>query len=229
MAINSNNIAKGLGLGYLVYNLADHAMKDLLVVEHLRHGTNPINYLSIRFIGGKVTHGGKHCGSTTNYCDDDTRGKFYFFKDYDLGNDPRKYFCPNIHKFLSSENLLPFKTMILGFIALLVTPTLKFAFTSDETNASHFYNDPKYKFSAEDNSFAYYTTKDVSALRIGLFGNLYAGVNSGIFNRIAKHPGLFICGVAEAGLLVGLCVFSADTVIKNQDILISAAAGFILA
>lgn len=243
MAINTNMI-KGYALGSVMYKFVDYTLKDVLVVEHLRHGTNLTNYISIRLQGARVDRGGKTTGSTHNNVQDDTRGKFYCFKDYDFKEygssnsgifsviyyGALKCFSPKRHMHLSRSNLFDeigfnkIVSHILSIPFLLVTPTLKFAFTSDEIKnpAFAFQNDPCY------GGLAYYTTKNVNPVRIGLLGSVWAGLNTGIFKRIANNPKVFLCGVAELGLTVGLGVLSARVLIKNPDTMIPMAVGFIL-
>ncbi len=55
----------------------------ILLTENLRHGTNLVNYVGIRFFGGDPSCAGKSTGSTaqSSYIDGELQGHFYVFKD----------------------------------------------------------------------------------------------------------------------------------------------------
>ncbi len=70
--------------GNIAYSLFDSGLANILGLETLRHGTNPINYLGIRLNGGDPDHGGKASGSKYGL---GTKNYFHIFKDneYDWG------------------------------------------------------------------------------------------------------------------------------------------------
>lgn len=72
-------------VGNAVYSLLDAGLANVLCVQTLRHGTNPINNLRIRVTGGDPSHGNKLTGATKDIGFlDDTRGYFYVFKDSEM-------------------------------------------------------------------------------------------------------------------------------------------------
>jgi len=75
-------IASGFTLGWILYELFDSGLANTLGLETFTHGTNPINYLKIRFSGGNPKQGGKPTGSTRGWSlDSNLKNHFYVFKD----------------------------------------------------------------------------------------------------------------------------------------------------
>jgi hypothetical protein len=73
-----------LTAGNCIYHLVDDGLANLLGLETLRHGTNPVSYVSIALFGGNPSHGGTAIGSTYGWASDketaSTKGYFYLFK-----------------------------------------------------------------------------------------------------------------------------------------------------
>lgn len=111
----------------LVEQFLDWGLANLLLLETLRHKTGLFSYISIRLKGGCTNRGGMATGSTASgEVDDDTRGKFYLFKDTFMGErrdcsqgyvsggghgtgvkfDPLAAIAPNTHAFLSARSSL---------------------------------------------------------------------------------------------------------------------------
>ena len=67
--------------GYLFYHLLDSGWANVLGVETLRHGTDPVGYMNIRIKGGSPYYGGKYRGSNPHGFGENTEGFFYVFKD----------------------------------------------------------------------------------------------------------------------------------------------------
>lgn len=113
-----------------IAELVNCAFGNVMLLEALRHKTNPWSYWVIYFQGGRCSMGGNRVGSTPGSgVHDDTRTKFYVFKDTDITgrqgpeavvqemgeasswdtliNQACERWCmPNIHSWLSSKGHL---------------------------------------------------------------------------------------------------------------------------
>lgn len=105
------------------YELFDSGLANVLGLETLNHGTNPVNYLNIRVAGGDPSQGGKDSGSTKTWCFDSTANYFYVFKDDEFKNRPNLTFYP--HHNLSERLCLVFnRVMSLKGIGNRILPRL---------------------------------------------------------------------------------------------------------
>lgn len=197
--------------GNIIYNLYDDGLANFLGLETLRHGTNPINYCSIRLNGGDPQKGGKATGSTQHWGDFETRNFFFLFKDSECETQPSrinelskavlKRFLPKIHCFTSSYNftvrLLPSSVIrpikfiigLIGGIGMgLMTPILRFRFSKIDQS---FHDD------RDSMGPAYKTAHKIEAWRIGIFGSLITGINLDWISRAKASPLKILTGIVQ--------------------------------
>lgn len=242
-----------LGLGNIVYTLIDDGIANVLEVQTLRHGTNPYNYLSIRFKGGDPKHGGKPAGSTKGWSSDKTENFFYVFKNKEfpvysniqdwkeriLNNsviEPR--LLSRVHASISGYNfassIIPsdsqssaIKTchVISGILGGI--SSLLFSptlrFRMAQIDPTRFENDEAY------GGAAYKTQQKIEAWRIGLLGSLIAGINYDWAKRVTEDPASFVVGVAQLTTAVAITALCLNIVAANPHLLIPAAIGALLA
>lgn len=232
-----------------ICNLFDSGLANMLGLETLRHGTNPINYLSILINGGDPSHGGKTSGS--NAFRHETENQFHVFKDNEyernigpnilrikgIGNrifprffaglsgynfvaqwfsDSRANAAPTILKYC--VNII---SCIGGFISCLITPTLRFRFSS--IDHQRFENDPRFP------GTAYRTRQAVEPWRIGLLGSLITGINLNWFSRIQANPWKLFTGILQVICAIAISILVIGFVIANPSLKISVAIGALLA
>lgn len=245
--------------GNIIYSAFDEGIADILGLQTLRHGTNVTNAAQIRINGGDPNHGGKDSGSTKDWVEDDTRNYFYVFKDDEwevnvrTGDDltdkvikilmPKEVgarIMPHFHAGLSGYNftaqIFPknmiessvafkyfacFISAIGGLFSATLSPTLRFRFA--EIDHSRFKDDPLYA------GAAYKTSQKIEAWRIGIFGSLATGVNSGWFERAKANPIRILIGVAKLVCAVALTVLCIKVLVDNPWLVLPALAGAILA
>lgn len=205
-----------LVMGSVAYNLFDDGLGNVLALETLRHGTNPINYMGIYLFGGDPSHGGKKTGATYKKLKDNTISYFYLVKDSDyIVNEYNSLIPPSIAKralplifsTLSGYNLATiyldrpcFESGILkkiriviggfgGILSTLITPTIKFRFSYIDHD--RFQDDPVAEL------WAFRTAKKIEAWRIGFSGSLFTGINKEWWQRVKSHPYKVLVGTAQ--------------------------------
>ena len=186
----------------VIYSLADKGLAELLGLEILRHGTNPISVIAINLIGANPQHGGSSTGSccVSKPYMKNSREFFHVFKDseiskYDfVGINIRRAFLnllPKLHAGISSAStcgqlchrLIFWPAAFFGGIVGFMTPTLIFKFSLKEVHdpQNHFENDPDYGGSA------YRTIYCIPPRRLGITGSLFAGINGDMFSRMRSN------------------------------------------
>jgi hypothetical protein len=214
------------------YKLADQGLANLLGLETLRHGTNLINFMGIKFLGGMPSQGQKSTGSTAGISQDNTKGKFYVFKD----NEWNGFAAFSIFE----------KILVIGFIGKRLSPSIHKAYSGFNATLSYLHLPlPSRKWSKITNVFlntlgvlgglvtmaitptlkfrvtpaevsakfqndpcygglAYYTTHYVGMWKIGLIGTLTQGLNFDVFSRACHNPCKILTGIAQITAAVGL-------------------------
>ncbi|GAB4235411.1 MAG: hypothetical protein Tsb0021_14920 [Chlamydiales bacterium] len=212
-------------LGGFLYNLVDDGIANVLCLETLRHGTNPVNNLRIRIQGGRPSQGGSSTGSTNNFHCDCTINYFYMFKDSEFSphitaENPTfekiskliikgigNRFLPTVHASLSGYNLMveTCSAKMTSFKVLKIFIGIFGAVTS-------FIFSPtlRFRFSKIDssrlqedfiyNGAAYKTAQVVEPWRIGLLGSIVTGVNRKWFSRFKKNKIKFLTGITQLTL-----------------------------
>ncbi len=227
-------------LGDACYTLLDDGLANLFAVETLRHGTNPISYIGIRFFGGDPKKGGASYGATKDNSADNPKGNFYMLKDteydkalYSSGNwkNPfsigfSKRLAPRLFTYLSganfAKNISPNKAfeIVSGIFSLLFVPTIRFRFT--QIDKKRIQEDPAYT-DPQCGHTAYKTSQKVEFWRIGLLGTLLTGINFGLLSRARKHPSRVLTGVAQLTACVGItAIFSACMIAHPVPVIIGA-------
>jgi hypothetical protein len=97
------------------YELFDSGLANVLGLETLNHGTNPVNYLNIKAVGGDPSQGAKKSGSTVGWIFDRTQNYFYLFKDDELrgrlnltiepDHDLSERFCLVVNRVFSTKGM----------------------------------------------------------------------------------------------------------------------------
>lgn len=234
--------------GNIFFKLCDDGLANILGLETLPHGTNPINYCGIRLFGGDPKFGGKTSGSTYEWDYDDTTNYFYVFKDSEIGQYGNirirppmsavliKMLHPKMHCFLSSYNftagLLPSSDKVIatisrgclgtlsGLVGLLITPTLHFRF--NKIDHTRFVEDEPY------GGYAYKTSRKVEAWRVGILGSLVTGINFDWFSRVKASPLKILTGVVQLTCAVALISRAANCIFEQGDSTNSMTTPFFL-
>lgn len=224
-----------LSLNWLCFKFADQGLANLLGLETLRHGTNLINYIGIKILGGLPSHGLKATGSTYGYALDNTANKFYVFKDHHFKDTVvgrsninkfisipwiGKRVLPNQHKFFAccglSRELLDRVIGNTDNIFALALPQIFVSFPAMIINAL-ITPTLKFRVTPEEvarnfiddpqySGLAYYTTHRLGINKIGFIGTLIQGLNNGIVERARTNPGKTFTGLIQLASAVGLGV-----------------------
>lgn len=237
----------GFITGSVIYNLLDSGFANILGLETLRHGTNPINYAGILIHGGDPRHGGKASGS--NYLNE-TENHFHVFKDNEykpntdssilrikgIGNRlfPRLFAVLAGYNFVAQWfpsngpnaastpiNFARFISCIGGLISCLITPTLRFRFSS--IDPQRLQDDPHFAGSA------YRTRQAIESWRIGLLGSLVTGINLNWFSRVRSYPGKILTGILQVTSGIAIAVLASCVVTANPSLITSVVVGAVLA
>lgn len=208
-------------LGAITYTLIDEGIANFFILETLRHGTNPIDYIKIRLEGGDPNYGGK----SNEY--PGSEGWFYIFKDHEIKLENFGVADKTIEKILSFYHyFIPKKILPRIFVARsgykLTTRLIPIKESSNEifkktkiglsilgavtsltlcpTLKFRFAEiDPKRLENDEDfDGLAYKSAKKIEPWRIGILGSLLTGVNFGWFGRAKKHPSRTFSGLLQA-------------------------------
>lgn len=234
--------------GNVIYRFFDDGLANILGLETFRHGTNLLNYCSIRLFGGDPKYGGKYSGSTVGWVFDETDNYFYLFKDNEFGFSRFTYYIKEDsfikkaylkryyskkHCYLSSynftvrhqyeENVVAkiFRCCIgylSGFVGVLITPTLHFRFRKIDHH--RFEEDPAYA------GYAYKTSQKAEAWRIGILGSLFTGINLDWFSRVRAAPIKILTGVVQLTCAVALAVLAVNIIVGSAAITASMAVPF---
>jgi len=244
-------------LGDIIYEFFDTGLANVLGLETLRHGTNPINYLGIRINGGDPNHGGKASGSTKGYYEDDTRNLFYVFKDSEIKIESihsgfkrlislifqimgiRTRILARLHCAVSGFNFVAQKFQNIQYPSIITKCCfiffsylgLAFSFLISPTIRFRFSKNDLKGFKNDPNygGMAYCTNKLMGAWRIGLFGSLFTGINFNWFSRIKADFSKAILGSIQIITAIAIAVLSTNIFVANPLLAIPAAVGVLLA
>lgn len=239
--------------GWITYRLVDDGLANLLGLENLGHGTNPINWARIKIFGGLPEYGGMETGSIKNYTNDDTINHFYLFKDsawkiQELQGvlkfyEPLKNILfahpvgtkigPIVHTYMSATNLAArifnmgngsLFSVAFGLFCSIFTPTLRFRVSILEIEKNeNWKNDDSYC------GVAYKIAQFVSPKYIGWAGTLTQGLNGEIFERIKRNPAKFLTGVVQLTIGVSFIVLGiTKAIVSPQAAAAITLAGMIL-
>jgi hypothetical protein len=239
---------------YAVSYLLESGLTNIFCLESLKHGTNLYNYASIRMFGGDPAHGGKDSGSTKGQCDDDTKDKFYVFKDSDARiNIQNKIFnyinsfrliwlvkqhYLKQHIFLSGFNSVYYKLpetsnhsaeyikkgMASLYGLINVLIVPELCFKYKSSELRVFHNDPCYS------GMAYFTYEKIEPWRAAIIGTLAVGLSRDMFSRIYENPSKFLYGVAEVSAAVIIAAKYLDTaaILSSPASIVNTACAILL-
>lgn len=241
-------------LGNTLYRLGDNGLANVLGLETLRHGTNLINFLSIRLFGGDPAHGGKKTGSTNGHNDDkDIKNYFFLFKDSEwkahITKDDSLFekiiivligqptIMARWHTFLSGYNWSyqifsgsP-KTNRENYARILFSG-LAGAATWLVTPTLRFrFNQIDQDKLAHDPHYhgaAYRTSQKVEAWRIGTLGTLITGMNTEWFRRAKNKPTKIATGIVQLAAAAAIFYFALRG-IQSPRTLVPLLIGAVLA
>lgn len=233
-------------LSSITYELFDSGIANILGLETLNHGTNPLNHLRIRMTGADPTHGHKSSGSTQGWHTDNTTNYFYVFKDsqYALKPDPHapllyqmliepilctqgigNRILPALHTILSGYNFtahyfqgIRYSTRI-SYISGICSFLFspRLRFRFTQIDLKRFENDPKYW------GAAYRTKYPIEPWRIGLLGSLLVGINLDWFSRVKAHPLKILTGTVQLTCSIAITFFSLSTFAAQPGLVIAGA------
>lgn len=219
---------------YTVYHTIDDGLANILAVETLRHGTNPVNFISISLWGANPKHGGKKTGSTYKMLDltpkDTTgnpKGYFHVVKDSDYKVDAINYLwfpaclgkrlLPLLFSTLSGYNLSVYPLDNLSHEKLWVKRARVCIGVAGAILSMFMTPTLKFRYVNPDSFvddpcaelWAYRTAKKVEAWRIGILGSLITGVNSSWAQRAIAKPWKVLTGFVQISWAVALIVMLA--------------------
>ncbi|MBI2742592.1 MAG: hypothetical protein HYX48_01580 [Chlamydiales bacterium] len=221
-----------------LYSLFDDGLGNLLGLEVLRHGTCFSNYVGILTHGGDPSKGGNPSGATVitqKLMPDNEKAKQsqkeilektkkYFFVSPDseikyfrgyfavLWIQPAYFAGFSGYASAAGESdscLVKIYGFANAFFNGLFTPTLRFKFSLEETQ----------KLFVPDKDLGETgckTAENIPPERLGITGSLQEGLNSDLFNRIARNPAKFLFGLCEVVIAIAL------STLQLQGLLIAA-------
>lgn len=243
--------------GNIFYNFLDDGVANVLGLETLRHGTNPLSNLLLRINGGNPKFGGASTGSTKNWNDDDTRNYFYLFKDSEFRPD-----SPNLSDRLTKiiSKILFFSRLLPRYHAALSGFNLASRFLNEKSltnesiiikcfrvfvgcigGAASLLISPTLRFRfakispkrlENDPAYggcAYRTKQIVEPWRLGLIGSLITGVNLDWFARAKAHPLKVLTGTVQLTCAIAMAVLGTRSLLTNPTLIIPTALGAVLA
>jgi hypothetical protein len=246
----------GYFLGNIVTSLVDEGISNLLGVEILRHGTNPVNYASIKIYGGDPNHGGKKSGSTIGWSEDpETKNHFYFFKNSEIYNFlpsntikekfahflmcPALNYCVRIHSFLSGYNFAAGFVPKFKIVPSVVTEATKkimgiyggILSTCFTPTLRFHYSRINPNIHENDPAYggaAYRTSYKVEAWRIGILGALLTGVNTGWPSRFKANPTKILTGAVQLIAAAALINLTITLIAANAALMLPLTVGIIV-
>lgn len=206
---------------HFIARTADQGLAHTLGLATLRHGTNPLFWLSIHTVGFMPSMGGSKCGGdavlrvhpqNNNHVffaadADDYRGvnnlKTFLISKIQMRFLPR-YFCQtSCQGLLNQIGLLPKIKHSDDKMLTVIKFTVLFLLTAGSqaipTIKVRLDSEKAKKLSKDytiDNDWAVYTDEWVSPLNIGLAGTLWNGLSYKVVKRTYEKPARFIAGVA---------------------------------
>lgn len=186
--------------GTACYQLIDSGLANILVVETLKHGTDPVSNVQIRLAGanpGYCRANGPNPRQRDFFVIKENAGWFHsvFWPRYFSGATAGSRCFNALTYFPKPIRNVAF---LIGTVSSsLLTPTLNFRFCKDELHQNNrFENDLNFlPFSME--SPAYKTQHKIEAWRIGLPGTFLVGLNQGLLERIQQNPQRFMKGAIQ--------------------------------
>jgi len=244
--------------GILFYNLLDRGIANTLGLETLRHGTNPLNNLKIRFLGGDPQRGGNIGGSSRGIGMDPMDKYFYLIKDSGFcyqrpPTEPETNFTKSVealpifmqklglagqHAQLSTWNAFPMtsendvgngRKVMTAVKSIFMNILLQFT----PTLRFRFASIDTQIFNDDPQYFggnaAFKTAHKVEFWRIGILGSLCVGLNRDLFKRIKANPHRFITGVAQLVGAVAMFTFAMQNLTFTPATITALALGIIVA
>lgn len=217
-------------VGSLLSHIVDRGLANLLVVETLKHGTQPLAYAQIRLYGAKVRDSST-VGSTRpgeGGCESNSIG--YFFVTKEKASYLQSLFVTRVHTFISTYNNaglalqgtllnkpsvcrhIVFTSLIVtaGLVSACMTPTINFRFLKEEIS-HRFENDPDYNYTDDEikkDGPCYRTKQKIEAWRIGFFGTIVASLKGNYLDRVKNNPIRCLQGAVQliaTGFIVWHC------------------------
>lgn len=234
----------------ITYEFIDSGLANVLGLETLRHGTNPISWVQIHLQGGNPNFGRAQFGSRG---EETEANFFYVIKDsafqmnakgleevHTINTFAEKVFCNIFWQKGTGTRIFPrFFATLSGFNFISEdrqNRSFSNLFFSCIGGAISFFFSPtiRFRFSKVDsfeddpefNGLAYRTQKIVEPWRIGLIGSLLSGVNSDWYSRARANPLKIATGVVQLTCAVALTTLYINIMVANP---ISASIGALLA
>jgi len=195
-----------LVFSHLIARCGDQGLANACGLATLRHGTNPLSWLSIHLTGANPKMGGSSIGGDFGsefhqqnvgrfyFATDEGRfGQNLFFRAFKARMLPRGYICRSTG-LLMGRIYIPtiFSQAIAGNVALWM-PTIKFRFSQHQV--SQMKPDKSIPGYARSVNYA------VSALNIGIIGTIKEAFTFETFTRINENRVRFITGIAQGILM----------------------------
>lgn len=197
--------AAGFALGHLV----DQGAANFTGLATLRHGTNPLSWISIHITGALPVCGASRIGGDASLGDPHQMRTNYFYMSRGSGTFNAlppifsiqiKRWMPRSYTYLSTNNLL--KTVYLpgilrypiAFLTTLVLPTIRFRFP--QATADAFEKDP----AAFMGNIACRTNAWISPVNIGSVGTIWHSLTYKTPIRMAQHPLRVITGIFQLAI-----------------------------
>lgn len=245
MALMANPTTLAAAGGHILARTADQGFADFCGVVTLRHGTNPLSWISIHILGFIPACGGNRFGGDVDAgCDEQNNGNIYFIKDTFKDFQYESYFIkvfrlsfvPFVYSSVATANLIvgsipllqgTFKTITRCFFTALcipvglVLPTIKVRKTPEEVE--YYCKDPSMSDCCSTNQW-------VSPINNGLVGTLWSGLSYKIVTRAMDDPlrclkGIFYLAVSVFAAQYALATIPAFILAHRTAII----AGAILA
>lgn len=191
--------------GRVLGRLGEHGVANVLGLETLRHGTNPISWLSIHIFGAMPAMGGSSFGGDygLQYHAQNVN-RFYFAREPRTRESAfKKWYYPRLlplpYEFKSTLNLLKNVKIpipiaaVVSAISTVIFPTIKFHFPREKVD--RFYEDRTVSYGA-----ACSTDRYVSPLNIGIVGSIWNSLTYKTPIRMFKNPMRVLTGIAQLSL-----------------------------
>ena len=220
---------------HLIARCADQGLANACGLATLRHGTNPLSWLSIHLTGANPHMGGSSIGGDFgNGFHAQNIGRFYMATDEGrwgqnfISRGMKTRVVPRGYAIDSTCNLLTkvyipkiFSQIIAVYVGAYILPTIRFRFSQDEVN--------KMKPDRSIPGYARSVDYAISPLNIGFAGTIKNAFTLKTFSRINENRARFITGVAQlclcAFVVQYLMMASPALFVANQ---VSMVAGTVL-
>lgn len=221
---------------YSLYSLWESAIGNMLALQTFRHGTNPLNYISIQRTGLDPAVGAVKAGEISflrqigsplaeTYCSDcvghvsvlrdsckQFKGTsiFFLFKRC----IPRFFAMQSgagMLGFYGVPNLFNLLPWTVGGLIGFFTPTLKFHFDSKYLD--------QFKEDFSMPNVAYCTDKKIEASHLGISGSLKNGLNRELIRRIKEEPFKVLEGIVQFIFALGITLSMATPTLISFTVL----------